>query len=63
MGVYEDLLDIKPVSEQEIIKPYLDKLKTDIMKLTNDQTPERIWNTDVIELIDKLISDLNRYYY
>jgi len=38
------------VSEQE---PILDKIKAEIMSLTDGDTPERIWNVDVLEIIDK----------
>jgi hypothetical protein len=36
--------------EQE---PTLDKIREEIMSLTNGDTPERIWNVDVLEIIDK----------
>lgn len=35
----------------------LDKLGAEIMSLTNDDTPERIWNVDVLEIIDKYKND------
>ena len=31
----------------------LDKIRAEIMSLTNGDTPERIWNVDVLEIIDK----------
>ena len=37
-------------TEQE---PVLDKIRAEIMSLTNGDTPERIWNVDVLEIIDK----------
>ena len=38
------------VSDQE---PILDKIREEIMSLTDGDTPERIWNVDVLEIIDK----------
>ena len=31
----------------------LDKIRAEIMSLTNGDTPERIWNVDVLEILDK----------
>lgn len=31
----------------------LDKIRAEIMNLTNGDTPERIWNVDVLNIIDK----------
>ena len=31
----------------------LDKIRTDVMSLTNGDTPERIWNVNVLNIIDK----------
>ena len=31
----------------------LDKIKAEIMSLTNGDMPERIWNVDVIDVIDR----------
>ena len=31
----------------------LDKIRAEIMSLTNGDTPERIWNVDVLKIIDK----------
>lgn len=31
----------------------LTKIRAEIMSLTNGDTPERIWNVDVIKIIDK----------
>ncbi len=46
----EWLKDYKRLLEQE---PILDKIRTEIMSLTDGDTPERIWNVDVLEIIDK----------
>ena len=40
----------KELLEQE---PILDKIRAEIMSLTDGDTPERIWNVDVLEIIDK----------
>lgn len=46
--------------DHEILKAYsdganemLDKIRAEIMSLTDGDTPERIWNVDVLEIIDK----------
>jgi len=31
----------------------LDKIRAEIVNLTNGDTPERIWNVDVLQIIDK----------
>ena len=31
----------------------LEKIKDEIMNLTDGKTPERIWNVDVLQIIDK----------
>ena len=31
----------------------LDEIRAEIMSLTNGDTPERIWNVDVLEILDK----------
>lgn len=31
----------------------LDKIKAEVMNLTDGAMPERIWNVDVLEIIDK----------
>ena len=59
-----EALEQKEKSEYEhdhaVVKAYtdgqtyiLDKIRTEIMSLTNGDTPERIWNVDVIKIIDK----------
>ena len=58
------LLEQEPKSEwqkdHEILKAYsdganevIDKIRAEIMSLTNGDTPERIWNVDVLKIIDK----------
>lgn len=34
-------------------EPVIDKIRAEIMNLTNGDTPERIWNVDVLAIIDK----------
>ena len=34
-------------------KPILDKIRAEVMNLTDGETPERIWNVDVLQIIDK----------
>lgn len=41
-GVYRDCTDC-----------VLDKIRAEIMSLTNGDTPERIWNVDALEILDK----------
>lgn len=31
----------------------LDKIRAEVMNLTDGETPERIWNVDVLQIIDK----------
>lgn len=45
-----DTANLLEALEQE---PLLDKIRAEIMSLTNGNTPERIWNVDVLEIIDK----------
>ena len=42
------------VSEQEAV---LDKIRAEIISLTDGDIPERIWNVDVLEIIDKYRSE------
>lgn len=46
----EWLKDYKRLLEQQSI---LDNIRAEIENLTNGDTPERIWNVDVLEIIDK----------
>lgn len=47
----EDALNIAIKSlEQDSI---LDKIRAEIMNLTDGEMPERIWNVDVLQIIDK----------
>jgi len=50
----ETLFEIIKDLEQESV---LDKIRAEIMSLTNGDTPERIWNVDVLEIIDKYKAD------
>lgn len=38
---------------QKEVNAVLDKIRAEIMSLTDGDTPERIWNVDVLEIIDK----------
>lgn len=31
----------------------LDKIRAEVMNLTNGEKPERVWNVDVLQIIDK----------
>lgn len=44
---------VKDIKQNYIKKDVLNKIKTEIKALTNGETPERIWNVDVFEIIDK----------
>jgi len=35
----------------------LDKIRAEIINLTNGDMPERIWNVDVLEILDKYKAD------
>lgn len=59
MGLYDDKNPCKravilgkaiKALEQE---PILDKIRAEIINLTGGETPEHIWNVDVLEIIDK----------
>lgn len=50
LGKYE--LHLCPDCYAEYIK-LLDKIRTEIIGLTDGDIPERIWNADVLEIIDK----------
>lgn len=34
-------------------EPVLDKISAEVTNLTDGETPERIWNVDVLQIIDK----------
>ena len=38
---------------QKEVNVVLDKIRAEIMSLTNGVTPEHIWNVDALEIIDK----------
>jgi flagellar biosynthesis/type III secretory pathway protein FliH len=40
-------------ADRDRLEDCLDKIRAEIMSLTNGDTPERIWNVDVLEIIDK----------
>jgi len=44
--------DVKEAVEMSKVD-VLDKVRAEIMSLTDGDTPERIWNVDVLEIIDK----------
>lgn len=44
---------IATMRKYQKLERVLDKIRTEIMSLTNGDTPERIWNVDVLEIIDK----------
>jgi hypothetical protein len=47
-------IDLDYVIKQKYIeREVLDKIRAEIMSLTDGDTPERIWNVDVLEIIDK----------
>lgn len=54
--------EIPPITEQEIVKPYLEKLKTDIEK-KHTKAKQRGWvlqmnaYTDCLQMIDNLLSE------
>ena len=50
LGKHE--LYLCPDCYAEYIKP-LDKIRTEIINLTDGDIPERIWNIDALEIIDK----------
>ena len=61
VGTYEKILDIKPITEQDIVKPYLDKLKEQIEEKVKEE-----WLEDseyamgikyTLKLIDNLLSE------
>jgi hypothetical protein len=35
----------------------LDKIRAEVMNLTDGETPERIWNVDVLQIIGKYITE------
>lgn len=39
----------------------LDKIRSEIMSLTDGDTPERIWNVDVLQIIDKYRLESEEY--
>ena len=54
----EDALDMAiKALEQE---PILDKIRAEIVDLTNGDTPERIWNVDALQIIDKYKAELEK---
>ena len=64
----DDVEEITPISEQEIVKPYLDKLKAEIRKL-DDINPDypmdrtiHISRNEVLELISNLLSEQGEKY-
>lgn len=48
---------------EEMTKPldrdveYLDKIRAEVTNLTDGQIPERIWNIDVLQIIDKYMEE------
>ena len=59
----QNIKDEQPITEREIVKPYLDKLKTEIRKL-DDINPDypmdrtiHISRNEVLELIDSILSE------
>ena len=58
-GVRKHILDASTITEQEIVKPYLEKLKKEIKEMKTIDSA-RNWHIDrdrVIELIDNLLSE------
>lgn len=48
--------------DRAVVKAYndgrtfiLDKIRAEVMNLSDGEKPERIWNVDVLQLIDKLM--------
>jgi len=44
---------VKDIKQNYIKKDVLNKIKVEIKALTNGETPERIWNVDVLAIIEK----------
>ena len=65
VGTYEKILDIKPITEQDIVKPYLDKLKKEILSeaMEHSGTGEEVIQAyvdglhEAIKRIDNLLSE------
>ena len=51
-AICRERLIVQACKELEQIN-VLDKIKAEIMRLTNGDIPEQIWNDDVLEIIDK----------
>ena len=50
---YFDIDDVRKLIKKAPTVDVLDKIREDIKSLTNGDTPERIWNDDVLDIIDK----------
>lgn len=58
ISLYENICDIEPITEQEIVKPYLEKLITKMQKLRGCSCSNSDGVIDDIEdMIDKLLSE------
>ena len=51
-GILEDK-DCKRLCKALDNEDVLDKIRAEVMNLTDGDTPERIWNVDVLQIIDK----------